>query len=428
MFSLARHGTTLRTECLAGVTTFLTMAYILFLNPEILAAAGMDRGAVFVATCLAAAVGSAIMGLLANYPVALAPGMGLNAFFAYTVVLTYGYSWQQALAAVLVSGLLFVLLSLSRAREVVIEAFPRSLRLGIAAGLGLFLGAVALRNGGLIVDHPETLTTLANLAQWPALLMMAGFVFIVVLSHRGVTGATLLGILAVTAAALPLGLAEYTGVVAPPPDLGPTLFAFEFPPALEWSFLITVFTLLFLDVFDTAGTLIGVSHAAGLADATGRLPRLRRALLADSLATVFGALVGTSTTTSYMESAAGTAVGGRTGLTALVTAGCFLLALFLEPLAATVPPCATAAALLFVACHMTRGLTGLDWDDLTDYVPALVTAIVMPLAYSIAAGIGLGLVTHVLVKLLAGRRREVSPALVVLALAFCLFFALEGRA
>lgn len=426
MFQLAQHGTNVRTEFVAGVTTFLTMAYIIFVNPQILAYAGMDQDAVFVATCVAAIIGTLIMALVANYPIALAPGMGLNAFFAFTVVLTYEYTWQEALGAVFVSGVLFVLLSIFKVREHIINAFPKVLKMATSAGIGLFLGIIALQNAGIVVEHPATLITLGSLIQWPAILMIGGFALIAVLNYHNVIGGTVIGILVVALLGLPLGLTEYTGIISMPPDVTPTLFALDLSRVFELSFLIVVFTMLFVDLFDTAGTLIGVSHRANLLDENDRLPRMKQALLADSSATVVGSLVGTSNTTSYIESAAGTAVGGRTGLTALFTAMCFGLALFMAPLAGMIPAYATAAALLYVACVMARGLAEIDWDDITEYVPGVVTAIAMPLTYSIAAGIGLGMITYVLIKVFSGRFNQVSWTVIALAIAFCVFFAVEG--
>ncbi len=423
-FRLREHGTTVRTEVIAGITTFLTMVYIVFVNPVILGAAGMDQGAVFVATCLAAAIGTLTMALHANYPIALAPGMGLNAYFTYTVVLTQGFSWQQALGAVFCSGVLFVLLSISRAREHILEAFPPSLRLATSAGIGLFLGIIALVNAGIVVAHPTTLVTVGDLRHAPALLALAGFGLIVALNHRRVIGGTIIGIMVVSLIGLPLGLTRYGGIVAWPPDPSATLFALDLHRVLEPASLVVIFSLLFVDVFDTAGTLIGMAHRGGLLDQAGRLPRLRRALLADSSATVVGALIGTSNTTSYIESAAGVAAGGRTGLTSVVTAGLFLLTLFFSPLAGMVPAYATAAALLVVTCAMARGVAELDWSDTTESAPAMICALTMPLTYSIATGIGLGFISYVLIKLLAGRHRDLSPVVFAVALAFCLKFAL----
>lgn len=422
-FKLTEYGTTVRTEILAGITTFLTMAYIAFANPAMLADAGMDFGAVFVATCLAAAIGTAIMGLHANYPVALAPGMGLNAFFAYGVVLGMGHSWQVALGVVFVSGVLFMILSLLPVREWIVDSIPKTLKLAISAGIGLFLGIIALRNAGIVVDDPITLVGLGNLHSAAPLLAVGGFVLIIALDHRGVPGAIILGILATAALGVGLGVSEWKGIAALPPDPSPTLLQLDAGGALELSLIAVVFSFLFVDLFDTAGTLVGVSHRAGLLDDEGRLPRLGRALLADSSATVAGALLGTSTTTSYIESAAGIKAGGRTGLCAVTVALLFLLCLFFSPLAQTVSSYATAPALLFVACLMARGLAELDWEDPTEYAPAVVTALAMPLTFSISDGIGLGLITYAVAKVLSGGLRACPPAVLMIALLFALRFA-----
>src|ERR1700730_8753097 len=316
IFGLSKAGSNLRTELIAGLTTFLTMVYTAFVNPQILGAAGMDKGAVFVATCIAAAVSTLVMALYANYPIALAPGMGLNAFFAFTVVLAYKYTWQQALAGVFCSGVIFLLISLFRIREYVINSIPKNLKLAISAGVGLFLGIIALEESKIVVASPATLVTLGDLKQWPAILCLLGFVLIAALNSRKLIGGTLIGILAVSLIGIPLGLANFGGIVSMPPSLMPTLLQLDFSRVLETSFLIVVFSFLIVDVFDNAGTLIGVTHRAGLLDADGNLPRMREALISDSFAAMFGALIGTSTTTSYIESAAGVAAGGRTGLTA----------------------------------------------------------------------------------------------------------------
>jgi AGZA family xanthine/uracil permease-like MFS transporter len=425
-FALTEHGTSVRTEFVAGVTTFLTMVYIVFVNPAILANAGMDKGAVFVATCLAAALSTLIMALYANYPIALAPGMGLNAFFAFTLVLGYKYTWQQALAFVFLSGVLALIITATRLREHIIRSIPRSLKLAVSAGVGLFLGIIALETSGIVVDSPATLVTLGDLKKWPAILALLGFVLIVVLNGRKVLGGTLVGILMVTVAGLPLGLVQYGGVVSLPPSLAPTFLQLDFSRVLEGTALLVIFSLLFVDLFDTAGTLIGVAHRAGMLDAEGELPRMGRALIADSSATVVGSLLGTSNTTSYIESVAGVDAGGRTGLTSMFVAAFFLLALFFAPLAGMIPSYASAAALLYVACVMTHGLVELDWDDLTEYAPAVMTAIAMPLTYSIATGIGLGFITYALAKLLSGRFAEAKPAVVLLAVLFAIKFAVAG--
>lgn len=422
-FQLAAHGTNVRTEVLAGLTTFLTMAYIIFVNPDILSAAGMPKTAVFVATCVAAALGSAIMGLYANYPIALAPGMGLNAYFAFTVVGGMGFTWQQALGAVFISGLLFVAVSLFRIREAIVNAIPRSLKFAISAGIGLFLAVIGLKNAGLISASPATLVTLGDLHAPGALLAIAGFILIVGLEQRKVPGAIIIGILAVTLASVLFGLTPFNGLVAMPPSLTPTLLQMDIQGALNAGLLTVVMTFFLVELFDASGTLIGVCHRAGLLDADGKLPRLKRALLADSTAIVAGAALGTSSTTAYIESAAGTSVGGRTGLTAVVVAVLFLAALVFSPLAGTVPTHATAPALLYVAVLMIRGLAEIAWDDLTEAAPAVVTAIAMPFTFSIAHGIAFGFISYVAIKLLAGRRRDVSPMSAVIAAAFLCKFA-----
>lgn len=422
LFDLARHRTNVRTEMLAGCTTFLTMAYIMFLNPAILAEAEMDFGAVFVATCLSAALGSLVMGLVANYPVALAPGMGLNAFFTFVVVQGHGATWQAALGAVFLAGVAFVVLSVLPVREWLINAIPRGLKLGIAAGIGLFLALIALRNAGIVVASPVTLVTLGTVGEPGPLLALAGFALMLALDRRGVPGAVLIGVLAVTFVSGALGYVEWRGVLALPPDPSPTLLQLDIAGALQWSMLGVVLTFLLVDVFDNAGTLVGVAHQAGMLDAAGRLPRLGRALLADSSACVAGALLGTSPVTSYIESAAGVKAGGRTGLTAVTVAVLFLLGLFFSPLAQSVPLTATAPALLFVGCMMVRALAELDWDDATEYAPAAVTAIAMPLTFSISDGIGLGFLCYAAAKLLSGRARECGAAVWLVAGLFALKF------
>ena len=422
-FGLAEHETTARREILAGVTTFLTMAYIVFVNPAILSDAGMDRDAAFVATCIAAAFGSLLMGLLANYPIALAPGMGLNAFFTYTVVAQMGHSWQTALGVVFLSGLIFLALSVLPVREWIVNAIPRALKMAISAGIGMFLAIIALKNAGIIVDSPATLVQLGDLAAPGALLAALGFFAMVAMDRLNIPGAILIAVIGVTVIAMLAGHQSFGGIASAPPSIAPTFLELDLASALELSLISVVFAFLFVDLFDTAGTLIGVAHRAGLLDENGKLPRLRSALLADSLATVAGAAVGTSTTTSYIESAAGIRAGGRTGLTAVVVAILFLCCLFFAPLAGSVPAYATAPALLFVACMMTRGLSEVNWDDVTDYVPAVVTAIAMPLTFSIATGIGIGFITYAAVKILSGRLSEASPAIIVLAAAFVLKFS-----
>ena len=424
-FRLREQGTDVRTEFIAGLTTFLTMVYIVFVNPAILGKTGMDTGAVFVATCVAAAVSTMVMALYANYPIALAPGMGINAFFAFTVVLTYKYTWQQALAAVFCSGVIFFFISVFRIRQYVIESIPHNLKLAVAAGVGLFLGIIALEEAKVVVAHPATLVTLGDLRHWEPILMLLGFVLIAALNYRRVMGGTLIGILVVALIGIPLGLTHYSGIVSMPPSIAPTLFKLDFSRLAEGTFLIVILSILFIDVFDNAGTLIGVTQRTGLMK-DGKLARMKEALISDSFAAMFGSIIGTSTTTSYIESAAGVAAGGRTGLTAAFVSIFFLLALFFSPLAGMIPAYATAAALFYVACVMVRSLADIDWEDITEYGPAVVAAVTMPLTYSIATGIGLGFITYAVVKILAGKFREASPEVLVLAVIFAAKFAITG--
>ncbi|MFC5066805.1 NCS2 family permease [Flaviflagellibacter deserti] len=419
-FALAANGTTVRTEVIAGITTFLTMAYIIFVNPNILSASGMPKEAVFVATCVAAAVATLIMGLYAKYPIALAPGMGLNAFFAFYVVGALGFSWQQALACVFISGILALIISILPIRAWLINAIPHSLKMATSAGIGFFLAIIALQGAGLVVDSPATLVTHGKILSAAPLLALLGFVIIAALNQLKIIGSTIIGILAVTIIGIPLGVASLGAVFAVPPNPMSTFLALDFSRAAEGTFWIVALTMFFVDFFDTAGTLVGVTHRAGLLDEEGKLPRLREALIADSSATTIGALIGTSNTTSYIESAAGVAAGGRTGLASVVTAICFLLALFLAPLAGTIPVYATAAALLFVAVVMSRALAEVDWDDLTEAAPAAITAIAMPLTYSIAMGLGLGFITYAIIKLLTGRLQDLTPPVILLAVVFAI--------
>lgn len=423
-FGLKENGTTVRTEIIAGVTTFLTMAYITFVNPIILGDAGMDRGAVFVATCIASAIGTLLMALLANYPLALAPGMGLNAFFTYGVVKGMGESWEVALGAVFISGVLFMILTVTRVREWIVDAIPASQKLAISAGIGLFLGIIALKNAGIVVAHPETFVTLGDLRAAPTLLAILGFLLMVALDARRVPGAIIISVLVVTFIGIGFGVSPFAGIVAAPPSLAPSFLELDIAGALHLGFIAIIFAFFFVDLFDNTGTLVGVAHRAGLIRPDGKIPRLQRAFLADSTATMVGAVLGTSTVTSYIESAAGVKAGGRTGLVGVVVAALFLLALVFEPLARSVPGYATAPALLFVACIMARGLAEVDWEDVTEYAPAVVTAIAMPLTFSIANGIAFGFITYAACKLLAGRFAEASPAVLLLAALFILKFAL----
>ncbi|PVZ11360.1 MULTISPECIES: NCS2 family permease [unclassified Pseudomonas] len=418
LFKLKAHGTDVRTEILAGLTTFLAMAYILFVNPSILGSTGMDKGALFVATCLAAAIGSAVMGLIANYPIALAPGMGLNAFFTYTVVLHMGHSWQVALGAVFISAVCFFLLSVLRIREWIVNSIPLPLRSAIAAGIGLFLALIALQNAGIVVDNPATLVGLGDLKQPGAVLAALGFILIVGLEALRVRGAVLIGILAITVVSILLGYSRFKGITAMPPSLAPTFLQLDIKGALDIGLVSVIFAFLFVDLFDNSGTLIGVAKRAGLMGKDGHMPNMGRALIADSTAAMAGSLLGTSTTTSYIESAAGVSAGGRTGLTACVVAVLFLLALFFSPLADSVPAYATAPALLFVAVLMISGLAEINWDDITEAAPVAATALAMPFTYSIANGIAFGFIAWTGMKLASGKGRELNPALVILSVLF----------
>jgi AGZA family xanthine/uracil permease-like MFS transporter len=426
MFKLDAHQTTVRTELFAGLTTFLTMAYIIFVNPDILAIAGMDKNAVFVATCLAAAFGSLVMGFYANYPIALAPGMGLNAFFTFGVVKGMGVSWEIALAAVLISGVLFVILSVLPFREWIINSIPKSQKLAIAAGIGLFLGFIGLKSAGLVVDHPATLVQMGDLVSLKVLLAVLGFIVIVALDYKKVPGAIIIGILLVSVVGMMTGLAKApTAIVSMPPDPSPTFLALDMAGFFELAgatMLVLVFSFLLVDMFDTAGTLIGLGHQAKMLDQDGNLPNIGKALVADSSATVAGSVFGTSSTTSYIESASGIRAGGRTGLTAVAAAGCFLLALFFAPVATSVPAFATAPAIIFVACMMARGLAEIDWDDVTEFVPGVITALTMPLTFSIATGIGLGFISYVGIKLACGRLGDISAAMWLVSITFLIYF------
>lgn len=417
-FRIAEQGSTVAREITAGLTTFLAMVYIVVVNPTILSETGMDFGAVFVATCLAAAFGTLVMGLVANYPVALAPGMGQNAFFAYTVVLAGGHSWQAALAMVFLSGVLFVVLSVLPVRAWLVDSVPRGLKVGMATGIGLFLALVALRNGGVVVDDPATLITFADLASVGPAATLIGFCVIAALFVRRIRGELIIGILVIAVVGWLTGQADFHGIASVPPSPAPVFLAMDFAAAFNFAALTVILALLLVDMFDTAGTLVAVASRGNLLDADGRLPRLGRALLADSTATVFGSVAGTSSTTSYIESAAGVQSGGRTGLTAVVVALLFLCCLWFAPLAESIPPYATGAALLFVACLMVRGFVDLDWDDACEAIPAVTTALCIPLSFSIADGIGVGFLACAAIHVLSGRARGCPAAVYVVAAIF----------
>ena len=417
-------GQSPKTELLAGGTTFLAMAYITVVNPSILADAGMDFGAAFVATCLAAAVGSFLMGVLGRYPIALAPGMGQNAFFSYVIVLGMGLPWQTALGAVLVSGALFVVLSILPVREWLFNAIPMNIKYGISAGIGLFIGFIALKNAGIIVDNPATLVGLGSLTNPEAGLCLLGFVAIAVLSARGTVGAIMIGIALVSGIGWLFGVTEFKGLASAPPSIAPVFWQFDLASALTMTMVPIILSLLLVDVFDTAGTMVGVSHRAGMLDAEGKLPNLRPALLADSGATAIGAVLGTYSTTSFIESASGVEAGGRTGLTAVVVAGLFLGVLFFAPLAESVPAYATSSALLFVACLMVSSLKDIDWTSVPEYVPAVIGAIAMPLSFSIADGIGLAFVSYALIRIGTWEFKPADIASYVIAAIFLMKFIL----
>ena len=408
LFRLSEHETKVSTELLAGFTTFVTMAYIMFVNPQMMVSAGMDHGASFVATCLAAALACFIMGLYANWPVGLAPGMGLNAFFTYTVVGEMGYSWQVALGAVFLAGVLFVILSVTRLRAWMLDSIPMNLRLAMGCGVGLFIGMVGLQSAGIVVSNPATILALGDFSQPEPMLGALGFVLIAALSVRRVTGAIMLGVLLLTGIGLATGLVEYQGLVSAPPSLAPTFMELDIAGALDVAMISVIIAILFVNLFDTAGTLMGVAGRAGLIDRHGHIENMDRALKADSSSSVVGALMGCSPVTSYVESAAGVEAGGRTGLTAVTVGGLFLLATFFAPLAGMVPAYATAGALVYVALLMLSGMRSLDWDDGTELIPALLTIIMIPLSFSIAEGIAVGFITYVGVKTLTGRAAEVS--------------------
>ncbi|MEX0705161.1 MAG: NCS2 family permease [Nitriliruptoraceae bacterium] len=424
MFRLRESGTSVRTEVIAGATTFLAMAYIVFVNPGILGETGMDTGAVFVATCLAAAIGTAVMGLWARYPIAQAPGMGLNAFFAFTVVLGMGVPWETALAATLVSGVLFFVLAVTGVREAIIDAIPMQLKLAVGAGIGLFIAFIGLGNAGLVVPHEATFVTLGDLTAPGTMLAIFGILATALFLLRGIRGAVFYGIIVTSIVGVIFGIVPLpSAVLSAPPSIAPTFGAalVNLPELLTAQMVVVVFTMLFVDLFDTTGTLIAVANQAGMLK-DGQLPRANRALVSDSVATMAGAVLGTSTTTSYIESSAGVGAGGRTGLTSVVTSGFFLLALFFSPLLAVVTAEVTAPALIIVGLMMAKGLGEIDWNELEYALPAFIVVLTMPLTYSIANGIALGLFLFPLAMTFRGRARDVHPMMWVLAVAFLVYF------
>ncbi|CAK3783719.1 adenine:H(+) symporter [Vibrio crassostreae] len=419
LFKIKAHGSSVKNELVGGVTTFATMAYIIFVNPQIMAASGMDSSAVFVATCIGAAIGCLLMGLFANWPVGLAPGMGLNAFFSFTVVSEMGYSWEVALGAVFISGILFVGMSFYKVRQWIIESIPVSLRYSMTAGVGLFLGLIGLKTAGIVVENPATLVSLGDFTKPEALLAAIAFLIIAVLSERKVFGAVLIGILSVTLVGMMLGLVHYNGFFAAPPSLAPTFLKMDIMGALDVSMISVILAFLFVNMFDTAGTLMGVAERANLTNPeTGKIEGLSKALKADSISSVAGACVGCPPVTSYVESAAGVAAGARTGLSAIVVGVLFLAAIFLSPLAGMIPAYATSGALIYVAFVMMSSMQHVDWKDFTNGAPAAITALMMPLTFSIANGIALGFITYTVLKLATGKTKDVSISMYFLAAIF----------
>jgi adenine/guanine/hypoxanthine permease len=422
-FELKEQGTSVRTEVIAGVTTFLTMSYIIFVNPAILSSTGMDRDAVFVATCLAAAIGSLIMAVVARWPIGMAPGMGLNAFFAFTVVGAMGFTWQQALGAVFISGIIFLLLTVSGIRSWLIAGIPHSMRSAIAAGVGLFLAIIALKSSGIVVANQATYVALGDVTKTGPLLAILGFFIIAGLDGLKVRGAILIGILVITALSMALGVSKFNGVMSMPPSIAPTFLQLDIVGALHRGLLQVILVFVLVEIFDATGTLIGVAKRAGLIE-EGKPNRLGRALLADSTAIIAGALLGTSSTTAYVESASGVQAGGRTGLTALVVGVLFLAALLFSPLAGSVPVYATAPALLYVAGLMLRELVEIEWADVTEAAPSALTALMMPFTYSIANGLAFGFISYAVLKTITGRPREVHAATWLVAALFIVRFVL----
>ena len=424
-FKLSENGTNVRTEILAGLTTFMTMGYILAVNPPMLEEAGMEIGAVFSATAIAAFIGCVMMAFLANYPFGLAPGMGLNAFFTYTVVFGMEKTWQFAMTAVFLEGIIFLILSLFSVREAIFNAIPMNLKKAVSVGIGLFIALIGFVNAGIVVKEGGTIVNLGNLTSSGPLLALIGLIITGFLLARGVKGALFFGILATTLIGIPMGVTPmpngtFLGIFSAPPSLAPGLLQFEWDQIFTWDMLLVVFTFLFVDIFDTVGTLIGVSSKAKMLDEDGKLPRVGKALLADAIGTTAGAMLGTSTVTTYVESASGVAEGGRTGLTALSTGFMFLLALILAPLFGMIPGAATAPVLIIVGLFMMSPIQEIDLEDYTEAIPAFLTIIMMPFAYSIAEGIVFGMVSYVALKLISGRGKEVTPVMYLLAGLFIL--------
>ncbi|WP_298108655.1 NCS2 family permease [uncultured Bacteroides sp.] len=422
LFGFDERVTTVRTEVMAGITTFLTMAYILAVNPNILSTTGMDKGALFTTTVLASAVTTLLMAFYAKLPFGLAPGMGLNAFFAYTVCLGLGYSWQFALTAVLIEGLIFILLTVTNLREKIVDCLPMTLKHAISAGIGLFIAFLGLQNAGIIVKNDATLVGLGNITTGPALLGIIGLVLTSVLLVKRVKGALLIGILLTTVLGIPLGITHFSGVVSTPPSIEPIFCQFEWHNIFTREMVVVVFTFLFVDLFDTIGTLVGVTTKAGMVTKDGKIPHLKQAFMVDAIGTTMGAALGTSTVTTFVESAAGVGEGGRSGLTAFVTAVCFLLALFLAPFFLAVPGAATAPVLILVGLMMISSVKKIDFSDYSEAIPAFLCIVFMPMAYSISDGIVLGLMSYVLVNLISGKYKKLTLGMYILAILFSFKF------
>ncbi len=426
VFKLTENNTTIRIEIAAGATTFLTMAYIIFVNPAILKDAGVPFEGALFATCISAAIGSLMMGLIANYPFALAPGMGLNAYFTYTVVKTMGYDWRVALGAVFISGVVFLILTLARIRAMIVDAIPMTMKTAVAAGIGLFIAFIGLKNAGVIVASDATFVKLGHVVSAPALLALGGLVVTVALMARGYKSAIIIGIFAITAAAILLKLSPLPASVVQMPNAGSTFMQLDVRGALMLGALDVIFVFLFVDLFDTIGSLMGLGRQAGYLTPDGKMLRVNRALFADAVATIAGSIFGTSTVVTYIESATGVSEGGRTGLTAVTVAALFILAAFFSPIAGVIPPIATAPALIIVGALMIGAVTSIKWDDLTEAIPAFLTMLAMPLTFSIANGLALGFILYPLLKVLTGRWREASPLVYVLAVLFVLRYVYLG--
>lgn len=418
IFHLESHNTSIKQEFLAGFTTFITMAYIIFVNPQMMASSGMDQGASFVGTCIAAAIACFAMGIYSNWPVGLAPGMGLNAFFTYTVVGEMGYSWEVALGAVFLAGILFVIMSITPLRKWMLDSIPLNLRIAMGSGVGLFIGFIGLKSGGIIVSNNATFLSLGNFLEIETLLSGLGFLLIAILAVRNVSGAIIIGVLSITLLGVVLNLVQFQGFVAYPPDISPIFMQLDILGALDLAMISVIMSFLFVNLFDTAGTLMGVATRAKLIDESGEVVNLERALKADSSSSVIGSFLGCAPVTSYVESSAGVEAGGRTGLTAVFVGVFFLVAIFFSPLAAIVPAYATAGALIYVAILMLSGMEKLDWTNFTELLPALIIIIMIPLTFSIANGIALGFISYVVMKISTGDLRNVSSGAWFLTIVF----------